>query len=231
MHYLRSYRCVFDRPNWPMTGLAAAACEAVPVLGQIIFTGYALEKLQSSRRADDHGMPPFDVERAHLYLTRGTWPFIVQLIAVLPVLMVSLLALFILWVMIAEQRTAIAAPRLMLIALLPGSLLVFVLVSVVLAPLTLYVAVRQELTGAAVPFVQDFLARVGRETLLAQVFVTLTGLALMVLGFLLLFVPVFGAMALAHFAQYHLLGQLYDLYLQRGGAPIPVNPQVVAPSL
>jgi hypothetical protein len=228
MHYLRSYRYLFDRPDWPMTGLVAALCQAVPVLGHIIFTGYAFEKLQTFRSDDDQGMPPFDLERTHLYLTRGTWPFIIQLIAVMPVLVVSLLAVFLLVVMITEQHGAAPLPRLLLIALLPGTLLVFILVSVFLAPLTLYVGFRQELSSGAVPFVQDFLRRAGRETLLAQVFVTITGLALMVLGALLCFLPVFGAMALAHCAQYHLLGQLYELYLQRGGTPIAVSSQVAA---
>jgi hypothetical protein len=231
MRYLRAYRFLFDRPDWPMTALAAAVCQAIPVLGQIIFTGYAFEKLQTFRRDDDHGTPPFDLERTHIYLTRGTWPFIVQLIAMLPVLMVSLIAIFLLVVMVTEQRNASALPRLFLIAVLPGSLLVFIVVSVVVAPLTLYVGFRQELSGAAVPFVQDFLRRVGRETVLAQVFVILTGLALMVLGASLCLVPVFGAMALAHFAQYHLLGQLYELYLQRGGTPLPVNHTAAAASL
>ncbi len=31
------------------------------------------------------------------------------------------------------------------------------------------------------------------------------------------------------YAQYHLLFQTYELYLERGGTPIPLKPEVVAP--
>src|SRR5437899_2377970 len=70
------------------------------------------------------------------------------------------------------------------------------------------------------PFVQDFLRRVGRETLLAQLFVATSGTSIVLLGVLCLCVPMFPALALVHFAQYHLTGQLYRLYRARGGEAV-----------
>ena len=101
---------------------------------------------------------------------------------------------------------------------------VVALVSVPLAPVTLYVGLRQEVSGAMAPFVQDFLGRVGKETILAQLFIASSGTALLVLGSMFLCVALFPALAVVHLAQYHLLGQLYRLYLERGGARLDVTP-------
>jgi hypothetical protein len=94
------------------------------------------------------------------------------------------------------------------------------IISIVLAPVTLFVGLRQEVTGDTVAFAQDFLRRVGKETLLAQLFVTFSGTAIVVLGAMMFCVPAWPALALVHFSQYHLLGQLYRLYRERGGEPI-----------
>jgi hypothetical protein len=223
MRYLRAYRFVFAHPQWPANLLAGAICQLVPVLGQIVFTGYAFEVLETIREDDDQHYPAFDMNQLGVYLVRGLWPLIVQLIVLLPVVFVAWIVGFVLWAfVVGDVRGLTATPRVLLAGMFPALLLVVTLLSVVLVPLTLYVGFRQELTRDAVPFVKDFLKRVGREVLLAQVFMGLTSMSLVLIGAVLCCFPLFAALALAHFAQYHLLAQLYEIYLQRGGRPVVV---------
>ncbi len=223
MHYLRAYRLLFAQPGGFMIGLAISVCQLVPLLGQIVFTGYAFEVMEKGRDNNDSRLPGFDMERLDVYLTRGTWPFAVQLALMGPALLLCLFAGFILIALVSpgDGRSAATAPKVVLAALFPASFLLFLLLSVLLVPLTLYVGYRQHLDlPTARSFVRDFLKRVGRETVLAQLFVTVTGAALTLLGTALLCLPAAPALAVAYLAQYHLIGQLYRLYQRRGGAPV-----------
>lgn len=252
MHYLRAYRFVFARPGGAMTWLVIAFGEMVPILGHIVVTGYALGMTDRSRDKD-WGLPVFDLDRTGLYLTRGAWPLAVQLAFVLPVLLLCWVTGFGLIAAVADDQGP-SAVRLVVAVLLPVSFLVVLLLSVALVPVTLHVGHRQYVDfPAARGFAWDFLHRVGRETVLAQVFIGVTGLALTVLVTGLVCLPVlpfFAALprplvpllvsvllalavapplALAHLAQFHLMGQLYRLYLRRGGAPVnPFRPLAAA---
>jgi hypothetical protein len=221
MQYLRAYRFVFTGPHWQTNLLCGAVCQMVPVLGQIVFTGYALELLEAFREDDDAHLPAFDMDRIGAYVTRGMWPFLVQLGALLPVLLVLWLMGFLLGALASDLRSPAVLSRMLLAVLGPISFVLLIALSVLLAPVTLHVGLRQELHADIMPFVKDFLKRVGHETILAQLFLGATSLAMIIIGSMLFCIPAYAALGLAHFAQYHLLAQLYELYRQRGGAPVP----------
>ncbi len=212
MRYLRSYGFLFDSPRWPANLLAGAACQFVPVLGPMAFTGYAFELVESVPRNGDRDHPVFDLGHLESYLLRGLWPLIVQMAGLIPVMLVSLVLL----AAMADTSAVTTRARVTLGLLPPVVFGVLLVLSVFLAPLTLYVGLRQELAGVQA-FVQDYFRRVGRETLLTQVFVAVTGTSVALVGGSLFCVGVYPALALVHLAQYHLLAQLYGLYLQRGG--------------
>lgn len=229
MRYLRSYRFLFDNAHWAINLLAATLCQAIPVVGPMVFTGYALEMIEAIERGSDRDCPLFDRDRVRPYLWRGLWPVIVQVIAVLPVLLLAWIVGMVLVAVIAgEPQRSTTGARLALAALVPLGLLAIGLISVPLAPVTLFVGLRQEVNGAMMAFTHDFLQRVGRETYLAQLFITLTGGSIVLFGSILVCVPVFPALAIVHFAQYHLLAQLYRLYRERGGEPLTVRQPAAA---
>jgi hypothetical protein len=72
----------------------------------------------------------------------------------------------------------------------------------------------------ALPWVRDFVARTWKAILLETVFLWLTAIPLMVLGYLMCFIGVYPAAALLTIAHWHLNLQIYRLYLARGGAPL-----------
>lgn len=220
MRYLRSYRFLFDSPNGTTNLLAGAMCQFVPVLGQIVFTGYAFELIEAISRRGDRECPGFELDRLGPYLRRGLWPVIVQLAVLLPVLLPAwLICLLLLTAIAGEEGAASIGPRVTLGFLVPAVFVVLLLLSTVLPPLTLYAGLRQDMAGAQ-PFIRDFFHRVGRETLLSQIFLAVTGTSVTLMGGGLCCIGVYPALALVHFAQYHLLAQLYGLYLQRGGQPL-----------
>jgi hypothetical protein len=221
MHYLRSYRFLFDNPCWALNLLAATLCQAVPVVGAMVFTGYALETIEPIERGSDRACPAFERSRLRAYLWRGLWPVIVQVIAIIPVLLIAWIVAMVLVAVIAgEPQRSTTGPRVALAALVPLVLLALGFVSIVLAPMTLFVGLRQEVNGDMMTFAYDFLQRVGRETFLAQLFIALTGTSLVLGGAFFMCVPALPALAIVQFAQYHLLAQLYRLYRERGGAPV-----------
>jgi hypothetical protein len=206
MRYLRSYRFLFDNAYWAINLLAATLCQAIPVVGAMVFTGYAFEMIEAIERGGDRDCPTFDRDRVRPYLWRGLWPVIVQLIALLPILLIAWIVVMVLMAVIAgEPQRDTTGARIGLATLAPAGLLAIGLLSVPLAPMTLFVGLRQEVSGTMLAFTHDFLQRVGRETCFAQLFITLTGGSLVVFGAFLVCVPVFPALAIVHFAQYHLL--------------------------
>jgi hypothetical protein len=62
------------------------------------------------------------------------------------------------------------------------------------------------------------------EMLLAGLFYMALGIIAVLLGVLARLICVYFATALMMMAQGHLLWQIYELYLQRGGTPVPLKP-------
>jgi len=73
-------------------------------------------------------------------------------------------------------------------------------------------------------WVGHYLQTMWLETTLVWLFVMLSSLVLLPLGCLLLCFGFFLAIALLTIVQGHLHCQLYELYLYRGGEPIPLRP-------
>jgi hypothetical protein len=215
-----------------MNLLLGAVCILIPVLGNIVFSGYGYEAVEAMhRRGKDDQYPDFDFNRFVQYLIRGCWPFIWQLIIGLPVS-------FVIWFFYLIVMTALVGtygtadhqgPELgifipMLIVLVIVGLALGLIVSVVLVPLVVRSGLSQELGfDRALPFVQDFLKRVGKEVMLAQLFLIGTAIVIIPIALVLCYFPIFPAMVIIQMAHFHLLYQLYGLYLQRGGTPIPLQ--------
>src|SRR5262245_61754296 len=80
MKYIYAYKFLFESPNWLMNLLASSICQLVPILGPMVFLGYAYEIVEALHRQKDARYPDFDTNRLLDYLKRGVWPFIVRLI-------------------------------------------------------------------------------------------------------------------------------------------------------
>jgi hypothetical protein len=197
----------------------------LPIVGWAMFIGYLVDVLESIRQQSDKNYPTFDIDRIGHYLSRGIMPVLAHLAALLPVVLLFAGALGALLLTGGPQTGPSTAGKLVAACLFVLIVLAGLVASLVVAPLTLYLALGDPNGEGMGRFVTAFFKHVRNEAVLAQVFVVVTGLALGAFGFLMCGIGAPPALALAGFAQYHLLGQLYDLYQQRRTAaePVPSN--------
>jgi hypothetical protein len=227
MRYLRSYQFIFDSPKWLPNILFGVLCQLLPMIGPIVWLGYEFDVLEAKhRRGDEDDYPDFSFDRFVPYLVRGIWPFLVNLVMSLPLVLI-MMVLWIGGVTLAAALTqgqggaAVAVVFFLAFAfLLAGSLVL----GVVLAPMYLRAGLSQDFASAfSLGFVRDFLGRTWKELILSQLFLMATSVPLVLLGMALFCVGLYPAAAVVGLAGHHLYYQLYELYLERGGDPIPLK--------
>ena len=230
MQYFGAYRFLFESPKWAIHLLIGAVCQLVPIVGPLVLMGYVYNVLETKHRHGRDQYPPFDFNRLSVYLVRGLWPFLVSLVAALPVFLV--LVPFILIVAVSGAAAGQDGdPPLFTMALFAVGIPLFAVflfaLHVVAQPMILRAGFSQDLGSAfSMTFVRDFLSRVWKELLLSILFLIVTGLLVVLAGLLLFCVGVYAAAVVLLFAQFHFHYQLYELYLQRGGTPIPLKAEV-----
>jgi len=138
-------------------------------------------------------------------------------------------AYFLAWILFAGVLTTFedkASPLVALVFIAAGFLFFVgsqVLMALVAVPLSLHAGLSQELAFASAwTFLCDFLKRVWQELLLAQLFLWISSIAVALVGLAACCIGVYPAGALILLASHHLQYQLYELYLERGGNPIPI---------
>ena len=232
----RALSYVFAREDWPRTLLFVTLATLVPLVGPVVVQGYqaVIAEHVAGRdvgRREDRDWPPFDFDRLADYLMRGLRVFVVSLAAgvlIVPVAMgVVWLTIFVsvlLGTTGGGGEDAIATFLGCALTSVGGlffAVLVFGTMALIL-PLWLQAGINPDLAGAFdLAFLRDFLRRAGREVLLAHVALVCIHVALLFAGALACLVGVFPAIGLMMLVQAHLYGQLYALYLSRGGTPIP----------
>jgi hypothetical protein len=224
----RALNAAFTGPSWPTNLLLLAVCLLVPLVGPIAVNGYQAVVAERVAR-DPEGLPAFDLQRLTEYLLRGLRVFVVSLVVGLlltPVAMVVLFGASFAAAMLGAllQDSPLAGVAAGAIAIVGGLIFSAVLYGgmALATPLWLQAAINRDLGGAFdLGFVRDFLRRVGREVLTSHLVLLVLTLGLVLAGVLACFVGVFPAMAVVMILQGHIYGQLYGLYLARGGRAIP----------
>jgi hypothetical protein len=75
-------------------------------------------------------------------------------------------------------------------------------------------------------FARDFVGRMWKDLIAAGLFLLAFAILAHLVGLVLFCVGVYAASALCMMVHGHLLLQLYELYLSRGGQPIPLKTSV-----
>lgn len=223
MQYMRSYQFIMDKANWFMNILMGVVCSFIPIIGSIVFDGYMFEMIESLHRDPEHKeYADFDFNRFTKYLSRGIWPFLVNfvlgMIIALPLVIIGVIIMVVLMAATKGAPAAFVAGELIIVLM---ALVASVLVAIVGWPAMLYAGLSGEFNLSRMKaFVTDFLKRVKKELILSILFVFGTGLALSFVGMCALFVGIYFVAIAINMAMHHLLFQLYELYLERGGQPI-----------
>jgi hypothetical protein len=230
IEYLTALRFVTEHPDWVKNVLLLGLCLLIPVLGSIIQLGYAYEITELRHRRIGQTYPVFDFNRLAPYVTRGVWAFLIIFIvqSILSVIY-QILVQGTMWGTMAavganeEVGTIVAAIVIPTVIITFLSLIVGITTAV--RPLMLRAGLTQDFAQTVkFPWLGDFLKRMWLETLLVNLFTMLLSLLLMPFGVLLCCIGVVFASAFISIAGSHLDWQLYELYLARGGEPIPLKP-------
>jgi hypothetical protein len=228
--YLAALRFPTQHPEWLKNVVLFGLCLLIPVLGVLIQFGYAYEITELQHRRPGSIYPKFDFNRFAVYVTRGVWAFLIFFIVqtVLSVLYQILFQVTMFGTMAivqANEETGTIFAAIVIPVVIIGFLSLIVAVMTCVRPLMLRAGLSQDFAQTVkFPWLMDFLRRMWRELLLINLFHIVLSLALLPAGLLLccigmVFLSAFLAIAGAHFDW-----QLYELYLARGGEPIPLKP-------
>lgn len=241
VRYMHAYGYIFENPNWSTNVLYGFLCfmssQIIPVVGQLLFMGYQFEVIESLHRHPSKTYPDFDFNKFSYYLQRSLWPFLVSLICVLPLFLIAMAAMgggVLALIAVAGAMDKDGAPVVLIIGI-PLIILVGIgiltVLSLPLQPIILRAGLAQDI-GQAFKFgwAIDFLKKTWLELILFQLFLAVTGMPLVLLGYACCFIGVFASMAIFSLAQANMLCQLYELFLARGGEPIPLKPIYTAPA-
>jgi hypothetical protein len=253
MNYLESYQFLFRSPKWLTNLLICALALFIPIIGPIVGTmvvlGYVFEIIQSLLLRGRDSYPDFDTNRLMKYLMRGAWPFLVQVVVGLLVMIVPIILLIICYFGFIMSLATLGPPGgkagggpppgssapLIWGVLLAASVLfvqlVGILSQIVLIPMTLRAGLMQDFAaGFSWAFVRDFMGRMWGKTILAELFLVVTGLPLTLVAVICCFVPVYAAEAWVALARGYLMFELYEDYLKRGGMEIPMQVEALQSS-
>lgn len=227
MDYLRAYSFVFVSPRWFLNLLFEFVCQMIPVIGPIVLLGYRYEVIQELHISGGKRYPDFDFNRFMAYATRGLWPFIVQMLASLPLTLALVFAYFF---MIAAVFALVDQTNAdVIIPLTFGTFFLFIVaaslaLAVVLIPTALWAGLAQDFKpGAIWNFLREFCSLVLWDMILALLVNTVLAIFVAFAGMLLFCVGYLFAIVLIVMAQTHLTWQLYELYLERGGTEVPLK--------
>lgn len=233
MNYTASISDYFKPPKWMMKTLLAGVCVFIPIVGQIVIKGWLLTGFWGRQDQRPETFPEFDFNNFGKYLERGLWPFLVTLVSsmvlalVLCVFIVPIVMLSTFMIPNDHSSASGCAGFVLFVVMMMVYLFAVVTMMIVLTPLTLRASILQEF-GASFDFgfVKRFLSLMWKEVILASLFQLVASLLLVFGGSLLLCVGMYFAIVPAYFCWVHLHKQLYQLYLSRGGEPVPISPKL-----
>jgi hypothetical protein len=196
--------------------LILSVCQLIPIVGPMVMWGYVFEVIEARHRHGAQEYPPFDFDRLGVYLTRGVWPFLILLVVVAACLLVALPILFLSMIPAVTGNPSSQPSQFAFVIGIIAFMVLMFAVQILMAPLLLRAGLSQDFASAfSLPYLKDFLSRVGMELVLSFLFLLITAPFIAALGILALCIGIYAAI--------HLYYQLYELYLARGGTPIPLK--------
>lgn len=233
MKYVESFTDFFEQPNFLKNLLFGGLCMIVPVVGQMVLLGWLSQGFWVRQVQNPKTFPDFDINKIGFYLQRGLWPFLVAFVALIGVWITSSIVLgipaFILGLLTGGSDFLSAIVGLMMFLL---STALWLAAFLILKPLKIRAIFAQDFVPSFdFVFIKRFLTLVWKEAVVSTLLIMVAGMILLPIGAIAVCVGMYVVAALIAFAVEHLDRQLYDLYLSRGGEPLPVSPLLIEPSI
>ena len=226
----RAIGAPFKSPNWVMNTVWVAICFALSmvVVGGIVLIGYQMEVIDRRSRARSDEWPDFDPNRFGDYLSRGLWPWLVYIILsmalVVPLWLFMGISMAIVGAVFGNGESALV-PLLVIAIMSVFVSVLFAAMTFIVGPLALRAGLASDLgQGFNFRWALDFGKRVWGQMLLVFLCTFVIGIVAEVVGLLLCFVGLLVTFPIAQMMFTDFGAQLYDIYLTRGGEPVPTRP-------
>src|SRR4051812_7195951 len=234
MNYTASISDYFKSPKWMMNTLLAGVCVFIPFVGQIVIKGWLITGFWGRQDERCETFPDFDFNKFGKYLECGLWPFLVTLVSGLLLglgLCVFIVPIVMILTLMAPHDSSSAQGSCFGIVIFAIIMMFYIVaivtMMIVLTPLTVRATIIQEFGPSFnFAFIKRFIALTWKETIIASLFLMAASLVLFCAGALLLCIGMYFATVPIYFCWVHLHKQLYQLYLSRGGEPVPVSPKL-----
>lgn len=237
MNYMASITDFFKSPKWVMnllfSGLCVLSTMVIPILGALVLVGWLVTGFWMRKDDRFETFPDFDFKYFGDYLQRGLWPCLVCIVAgmVIGIVMwiLIMIPMFVLGMIAGGSNGNGSGILGALVGLISIGLygVLFVAMSEIMLPLALRAVLMQDFVAAFnVAFIKRFVGLMWKEVLISSLFMMVATFVLGFAGMIAVCVGIFPAIGLTYFAWMHLSKQLYQIYLSRGGEPIPVSPKL-----
>ncbi len=240
LEFWRAFSFVTEHRKWMQNILLATVIQQVPIVGGLVFYGYLYDMVKGMHNGPDPEKkePYLEFKLDHFadLLSKGVAPFVAMLIATLGMLFMMFFFALIISIPIAivvalvafgiAQATGEDVSKVMEAAApVAGMVSIFLslpLVGLFTRPMIMRAGLTQKIGEAfKFGFVMDFVKRTWKEQLKAAFFMVFMGPLVLVLGMLLCFVGMYPAVTWTWYAYAHFDYQIYEIYLARGGEPVP----------
>lgn len=241
IEYLRGLRILRSDPDWlskiGVGSLLLLSSMIIPIVGQVALQGWVALTLRRAAAGHAEPLPRLDLDFDYLgkLLGSGFKAFIVSFLWTLPAGFLvggGVACIYIGFVMSiiggAQAGDAGAGLGFGMICLLGAGIPVLMLLGVLLSLPAQMAVIRAEVSddlnqGLQFGEVLDMTKRVFRELLIGSLVLAAVQAAFVVVSLPLCYLPLLPSMIAIMIARAHLGAQLYQLYLERGGQPIPVG--------
>ena len=228
----RAVGAPFKSPNWVMNVVWLVICFllSMVVVGGIILYGYQFDVIDRRSRGRGTTWPDFDANRFGEYLSRGLWPWLVNIVLgmaiVIPMWVVMGISMAVIGAVFGDPAEG-GSPL--------GALLVFAVLGVfmlaliaatmfILGPCVLRAGLANDFgQGFNFRWAIDFGKRTWGQMILAFLFAMVIGIVAEFAGALACFVGLLVTFPIAQLMITDFGAQLYDIYLTRGGEPVPTR--------
>ncbi len=232
LDFLGAFKFLFQDANALNNILIGAVMNLIPILGPIVLMGWHCEILQRLVKGHPKPIPKLDFNDFLYFLGRGVAPFVVTLIATLPMTLIVLVLMFAGMFGAALLGSALRlnepGKEFLLFGGLALGFLLFFLLMIFFNIVVSAALVRAELTediGKSLDLgrVWRFARATWKDFLVAYLVFIPVAMIVMFAGMLVVFVGIYAAIILINVAYVNLRWQVYMRYLARGGEEIPIQ--------
>ena len=241
MEYLRGWRALRNDPEWVGKVLVATCvfltAMCIPVVGQIVLVGWNALMLRRAVSGQDTPLPrmEFDFDYLTKLLNVGFKGFLAQLLWSLPIYVLAMAWGCCFYVGVGgvaamgaasgDETAGVLGSVCMMFGMMAAW---FAIIAFVTMPMQVAI-IRAELSddvNAALKFkeVMEMTKMLWRELLLGMFVMGLVSMVCMFAGMLLFFIGIYPAVVVMMVIQAYWRAEVYRVYLEKGGQPLPIGP-------